>query len=147
VSNKNVITGAIPAHRSPIPAPRRTRIKDITPLYDRILVRQLDENEQSRGGLVIPLVARENKEWMRGEVAKVGGGRVSLEGKVAPLSVSVGDIVLFPRKAALPIPLGDEDDAPCWLLVREPDILGVITVEEVPVIEVVSHVDSSEVGL
>lgn len=147
MANKNVITGAIPAYRTPIPQPARTRIVDITPLYDRVLVRQLAENEQTRGGLVVPIVARENKDWMRGEVAKVGAGRVSLEGKVAPLSIQVGDIVLFPRKAALPIPLGDEDDAPCWLLIREPDILGIIQVEEVPLIEVVDHVDSSEVGL
>lgn len=151
MANKNVITGAIPNVRlvaaNGIETKPRTRIASVRPLYDRILVRQLDENSTTKGGLIVPSMAQENAQWSKGEVVEVGGGRVSAEGKTVPLQLKPGDIVLYPRKAGLPIPLGDEDGATPWVLIREPDILGTITIEEAPAIEVVTEVDSSEAGL
>jgi chaperonin GroES len=149
--NRNVSTGAIPNVRlvaaNGVETKPRTRIASVKPLYDRILVRQLDENSTTKGGLIVPTMAQENAAWAKGEVVEVGGGRVSAEGKTVPLQLKAGDIVLYPRKAGLAIPLGDEDGSVPWVLIREGDILGSITIEEVPLIDVVTEVDSSEAGL
>lgn len=149
--NRNVTTGAIPNIRlvgaNGVEARPRTRISSVHPMYDRVLVRQLDENSTTKGGLIVPAMAQESSAWCKGEVVEVGLGRVSAEGKTVPLQLKPGDIVLYPRKAGLAIPLGDEDGATPWVLIREGDILGTITVEEVPMVEVVDSVDSSEAGL
>ena len=98
----------------------------ITPLYDRILVRVLDESDRTKGGLYVPQVARDNTPFLRGEVVAVGDGRITQAGNVVPLSVKAGDIIVFFRAAngeQLVFPTGDED----LLVIREPHVCGILT--------------------
>jgi len=139
MSNKRIETGLVGDPSDIIdrlagPARTRTRIKTIVPLYDRLLVRPLDENGRTKGGLYVPEVAKQNKQWARGEVMAAGAGRVNMNGDVAPMLLKVGDLVLYPRAAGSAIPLGDEDDGAPFILIREPDVLGTIELEEVGVV-------------
>ncbi len=88
------------------------------PLFDRVVVRNCDDNGKTRGGLFIPEIAR--------GASPIGTGRVNAEGKVLPLAVKVGDAVWYDRKAGQVIPWGDDEDEEVILL-REPEILGVLT--------------------
>lgn len=96
------------------------------PLFDRVVVRNCDENGKTRGGLFIPEIARGASPVARGEVLAIGTGRVNAEGKVLPLAVKVGDAVWYDRKAGQVIPWGD-DDGEEVILLRELEILGVLT--------------------
>lgn len=92
-------------------------MKKIRPLYDRILVERVEEDERTPGGLVIPSSAKEKAQI--GKVIAVGSGRVNDEGKVFPLSVNVGDKVFFAKYAGTEA--GDNH-----LLIREEDVLGIV---------------------
>lgn len=107
----------------------------LEPIYDRILVEPLSEGRVSAGGIAIPDVAAASRPYAYGEVIAAGGGRVNLEGRVAPLAVKVGDVVMFPRRAGMRIPMLDDDgtvqrtdagDERELLLMREPDVLAVV---------------------
>jgi chaperonin GroES len=128
--HKSIITGlptvAAAEALARIPARPVTKVKEITPLYDRCLVRPLSEGGQTKSGLFVPEVAKKNAPYARGEVIAVGVGRVTFEGKQAPMLVKVGDLVLYDRKAGTFLPLGDEE----VVMLREPEILATITVEE-----------------
>jgi chaperonin GroES len=100
----------------------------IHPLYDRVVVKPTDDEGMTESGLFIPEVARQNKLLGRGEVQAVGTGRVTLEGKVCPLVVKPGDLVIYDRKAAMPIPWGETEA----VLLREPEIFGTVEQLEVP---------------
>jgi chaperonin GroES len=94
---------------------------NIRPLQDRILVKRVQEEERTKGGLFIPESAKEKPA--EGEVIAVGNGKVLEDGKVRPLDVKVGDRVLFSKYGGTEVKL----DGIEHLIMREDDILGVIS--------------------
>ncbi len=93
---------------------------NIRPLYDRIVVKRIEQQEQMQGGLYIPDSAKEKPQ--EGEVVAVGKGKRLEDGKVVPLDVQVGDRILFGKYSGSEIKLNGEEH----LIMREEDILGVI---------------------
>jgi chaperonin GroES len=93
---------------------------NIRPLHDRVVVKRMEEERTSAGGIVIPDSAAEKP--MKGEVIAVGNGKVNDAGEVRALDVKVGDQVLFGKYSGTEIKI-DGDDV---LIMREEDILGVI---------------------
>lgn len=98
----------------------------IKPLYDRCVVRVLAEGEKTKGGLIVPEVARHTSIVARGEVLAIGPGRpTALDARIlAPMHVKEGDVVVFPRKAGNATPWADEPDGSVVIL-DERDIMGV----------------------
>jgi chaperonin GroES len=92
----------------------------IRPLQDRILVKRIEEEETTAGGIIIPDTAKEKP--MEGKVIAVGRGKVSGDGKLMPLNVKKGDRILFSTYAGTEVKLGGEEH----LIMREEDVLGVI---------------------
>ena len=90
------------------------------PLHDRILVKRVEEENKTKGGIIIPDTAKEKPQ--RGKVIAVGKGKLNDEGKVVPLDVKKGDVILFGKYAGSEIKLDGEEH----LIMREDDILGVI---------------------
>jgi chaperonin GroES len=91
----------------------------IRPLQDRLIVKRIDEEETTKGGIIIPDSAKEKPQ--EGKVIAVGKGKVNEDGKVQPLDVKKGDRVLFSKYAGTEVNLdGDEH-----LIIREDDVLGV----------------------
>ena len=93
----------------------------IKPLQDRVLVKRLDENTKTAGGIIIPDTAKEKPS--EGIVEAVGPGMVTPEGKVIPMSVKVGDKVLFRKWSGTEIKVKGEDR----LIIKEPEILAIIS--------------------
>jgi len=92
----------------------------IRPLQDRILVKRIDEEDKTKGGIIIPDTAKEKP--MEGKVVAVGKGKLDDEGKVHPLDVKKGDRVLFSKYSGTEVNIeGDEH-----LIIREDDVLGVV---------------------
>ena len=92
----------------------------IRPLYDRIVVKRIEQQEQLQGGLYIPDSAKEKPQ--EGEVVAVGKGKRLEDGKVVPLDVQVSDRILFGKYSGSDIKLdGDE-----FLIMREDEVLGVL---------------------
>jgi chaperonin GroES len=92
----------------------------VRPLHDRILVKRIDEEAKTKGGLFIPDTAKEKP--MEGTVLAVGKGRIDEDGKVHPLDVQKGDRILFGKYSGSEIRVaGDEH-----LIVREDDVLAVL---------------------
>lgn len=96
----------------------------IKPLYDRVVVRRLDAETTTKGGIVIPDKSAEKST--QGEVLAVGSGALLENGNQRPLEVKVGDRVLFTQYAGSEIKL----DGETYLIVRESDILAVIDAVE-----------------
>jgi len=92
----------------------------IKPLHDRVIVKRIQEENLSSGGIIIPDSAKEKPA--QGEVIAVGDGKVTEDGKVLALNVKTGDRVLFSKYAGSEVKLGDEE----LLIMREDDILGII---------------------
>jgi chaperonin GroES len=92
----------------------------VKPLYDRVLVRRVEEKEQKRGGIIIPDTAKEKP--MEGKVIAVGSGRVEKDGKKTALEVKVGDRILFGKYAGTEIKIDDEEH----VILREDEILGIL---------------------
>ncbi len=92
----------------------------IRPLQDRVLVKRLEEEEKTSGGIIIPDTAKEKPQ--RGEIIAVGPGRKNEDGKVQPLDVKAGDKVLFSKYAGTEIKVEGEE----LLIMREDDIMAVI---------------------
>lgn len=93
----------------------------VRPLHDRVLVRRTEEQEKSKGGIIIPDTAKEKP--IQGQVIAVGQGRVTEDGKIRPLEVKKGDKILFGKYAGTEIKIdGDE-----FLMMREDDILGILS--------------------
>ena len=92
----------------------------VRPLHDRIIIERIDEGEQKIGGIIIPDTAKEKP--MQGKVLSVGKGRVEKDGKVTPLDVKAGDVVLFGKYAGQEIKIDGSD----YLIIREEEVLGVI---------------------
>jgi len=92
----------------------------IRPLQDRIIVKRIEGDEVSRGGIIIPDSAKEKPQ--EGKVIAVGKGKIGEDGKVQPLDVKKGDKVLFSKYAGTEVNIeGDEH-----LIIREDDVLGVL---------------------
>jgi chaperonin GroES len=92
----------------------------IRPLYDRIVVKRIEEKEQMQGGLYIPDTAKEKPQ--EGEVFAVGKGKRLEDGKVVPLDVQVGDRILFGKYSGSDIKIDGEE----YLIMREDEILGIL---------------------
>ena len=92
----------------------------IRPLHDRVLVRRLDDERTSPGGIVIPDTAAEKP--MQGEVVAVGNGKLQDNGELRPLDVKAGDKVLFGKYSGTEVKVDGEE----LLVMREDDIMGVI---------------------
>lgn len=92
----------------------------LRPLQDRILVKRVEEETKTAGGLIIPETAKEKPQ--RGEVVAAGNGKKTEDGKVLPLDVKVGDKVLFGKYSGTEVKVDGED----YLMMREDDILAVV---------------------
>ena len=92
----------------------------IRPLYDRIVVKRIEEQETVRGGIIIPDSAKEKPQ--EGEVIAVGNGKRLEDGKLVPLDVKVGDRILFGKYSGSDIKLDGEE----YMIMREDEILGVL---------------------
>ena len=92
----------------------------IRPLHDRVIVQRLEEEEKTKGGIIIPDSAKEKPQ--EGKVIAVGPGKVLENGTKTPLDVKVGDKILFGKYSGTEIKIEGEE----FLMMREEDILGVI---------------------
>jgi len=93
---------------------------NIRPLQDRILIKRLDEDEQVKGGIIIPDTAKEKPQ--EAEVVAVGPGKLDDDGKRAPMDVKVGDKVLVGKYSGSDIKIDGED----YVILREDEVLAVI---------------------
>ncbi len=93
---------------------------NIRPLHDRVLIRRLEDERKSAGGIVIPDTAAEKPQ--RGEVVAAGPGKVSEDGKLRPLDVKSGDKVLFGKYSGTEVKVDGQE----LLVMREDDIMAVI---------------------
>ncbi|MEE8189723.1 MAG: co-chaperone GroES [Kiloniellales bacterium] len=91
------------------------------PLHDRVVIRRIDQDEKTIGGIIIPDTAQEKP--MEGEILAVGSGVRGEDGKLQPLDVKEGDRVLFGKWSGTEVKIDGED----ILIVKESDIMGVIT--------------------
>jgi chaperonin GroES len=92
----------------------------IRPLQDRLILKRVEEEEKTKGGIIIPDSAKEKPQ--EGEVTAVGPGKVADDGKKIPMDVKEGDRVLFSKYAGTEIKIDGEEH----LIMREDDILGII---------------------
>ena len=93
---------------------------NIRPLHDRVIIKRMEEERMSAGGIVIPDSATEKP--VRGEVIAVGHGKRNDKGDLIPLDVKVGDKVLFGKYSGSEVKVGNEE----LLVMREEDIMGVV---------------------
>jgi len=96
----------------------------IRPLGDRILVKQNEAKEKSKGGIIIPETAQEKP--VEGKVIAVGNGRILNDGNRYPVGVKKGDVVLFNRYSGTKVSSAQFDLSDDLILIREEDVLGVI---------------------
>ena len=92
----------------------------VKPLYDRLIVKRIEEKEVKTGGIIIPDTAKEKP--MEGKVVAVGTGRVEKDGKTIPMQVKVGDRILFGKYAGTEIKIKEKEH----IILREDEVLGVI---------------------
>ncbi|HEX9157867.1 MAG TPA: co-chaperone GroES [Syntrophales bacterium] len=92
----------------------------IRPLYDRIIVRRIAEEEKTKGGIIIPDTAKDKPT--EGEVVAAGKGRLTEDGKVIPMDVKKGDRILFSKYGGNEVKI----DGVEYLIMREEDVLGII---------------------
>ena len=90
------------------------------PLHDRVIVKRVEEEDKTSGGIIIPDAAKEKPQ--QGKVIAVGKGKILENGKVSPLAVKKGDRILFGKYAGTDIKIDDEEH----LIMREDDILAII---------------------
>ncbi|MBF0625424.1 MAG: co-chaperone GroES [Magnetococcales bacterium] len=90
------------------------------PLYDRVVVKRLEQNPKTTGGIIIPDTAKEKP--IQGEVLAVGKGSINENGEVRPMDVKVGDRVLFAKYSGTEVKIDGEE----LLIMRETDIMGVL---------------------
>ena len=92
----------------------------IRPLQDRVIVKRIEEEEKSKGGIIIPDTAKEKPQ--EGKVIAVGKGKMLEDGKLNPLDVRVGQRILFGKYSGNEIKLEGEE----YLLMREDEVLGIL---------------------
>ncbi len=90
------------------------------PLHDRVVVRRLDSEEKTKGGIIIPDTAKEKPQ--EGEIVAVGAGARDESGKIVPLDVKTGDRVLFGKWSGTEVKIDGQD----LLIMKESDIMGII---------------------
>ncbi|MBF0139368.1 MAG: co-chaperone GroES [Magnetococcales bacterium] len=90
------------------------------PLHDRLLVKRVEEERKTSGGIIIPDTATEKP--IQGEVIAAGTGAIDNDGKVRPMDVKVGDRVLFGKYGGSEVKIDGED----YLILRESDVLGIV---------------------
>ena len=90
------------------------------PLHDRVVVRRIDAEEKTKGGIIIPDTAKEKPQ--EGEIIAVGSGARDEAGKLVPLDVKAGDRILFGKWSGTEVKLNGED----LLIMKESDIMGII---------------------
>ena len=93
---------------------------NVRPLHDRIIVLRIDEGEQKIGGLIIPDTAKEKPQ--QGKVIAAGKGKIKDDGKVVPMDVKKGDLILFGKYGGQEIKLDGQE----YLIMREEEVLAVI---------------------
>ena len=93
---------------------------NFVPLRDRILVRRVEEEETTRGGLIIPDTAKDKPQ--EGEVLSIGKGKITEDGKVLPLDLKPGNRILFGKYSGTDIVLEGEE----YLIMREDEVLGIL---------------------
>ena len=91
----------------------------IRPLQDRIVVKRLEGESKTKGGIIIPDTAKEKP--IEGKVVAVGSGKVTKDGKVRPVDVKVGDVVLFGKYSGTEVKIDGEEH----VLIREDDVLAI----------------------
>ena len=91
------------------------------PLHDRVLVRRVESDQKTAGGIIIPDTAQEKP--MEGEVLETGSGARDEVGKLVPLDVKKGDKILFGKWSGTEVKMNGED----YLVMKESDIMGIIT--------------------
>lgn len=96
---------------------------NIRPLHDRLIVKRFEEEERTKGGIIIPDNAKEKPQ--QGEVIAVGSGKVVEDGKKVPLEVKKGDRVLFGKYSGTEIKI----DGIEYLMMREEEILGIVEIK------------------
>ena len=92
----------------------------IRPLYDRVVIRRKEENRTTPGGIVIPDTAKDKP--ILGEIIAIGSGKLLENNQARPLSVKVGDQVLFGKYSGTEVKLGEEE----VVIMREDDLMGVV---------------------
>ncbi|MDR3126607.1 MAG: co-chaperone GroES [Rickettsiales bacterium] len=92
----------------------------VKPLFNNILVKRLDEESKTKGGIIIPDTAKEKPS--RGKVISIGDGAVGEDGKKQPMTVKAGDTVLFTKWGGTEVKLDGED----YVIMKETDVLGTI---------------------
>jgi chaperonin GroES len=90
------------------------------PLHDRVLVRRIEQQEKTAGGIIIPDTAKEKPQ--EGEVIAAGAGAKTEDGKITPLDVKAGDRILFGKWSGTEVRIDGED----LLIMKESDILGIV---------------------
>ena len=90
------------------------------PLHDRVVVRRLESEEKTAGGIIIPDTAKEKP--MEGKVIAVGAGARDEQGKVQPLDVKAGDSILFGKWSGTEVKIDGQD----YLIMKETDVMGII---------------------
>ncbi len=90
------------------------------PLHDRVLVRRIEAEEKTRGGIIIPDTAKEKPQ--EGEVVSVGAGTINDKGEIRPLDVKAGDRILFGKWSGTEVKLDGEE----LLIMKESDIMGIL---------------------
>lgn len=93
---------------------------NVRPLRDRLIVKRLEEDEKTAGGLFIPDSAKEKPQ--QGRVIAVGKGKINDDGTVVPMAVNAGDTILFGKYAGTEIKLEGDD----FIIMREDDVLGIV---------------------
>ena len=91
------------------------------PLHDRVVVKRIDTDEKSSGGIIIPDTAKEKPS--EGQVRAVGQGEIAEDGKPKPMNVKKGDKILFGKWSGTEVKMNGED----YLIMKESDIMGIIT--------------------
>ena len=89
------------------------------PLHDRVLIKVLESEEKTSGGIIIPDTAKEKPQ--EGEVVAVGPGATNEAGKLAPMDVKVGDVVLFGKWSGTEVKIDDKE----YSIMKESDIMGI----------------------
>jgi len=94
----------------------------LKPLHDRVLVKPLEKEEVTKGGIVLPDTAKEKPQ--KGEVIAVGPGKMDDDGETIPMSVKPGDLVIYAKYAGTEIEIEGEEKK--WLILKETDILAIV---------------------
>ncbi len=92
----------------------------IKPLADRVIVKPKEAEEKTKSGIILPDIAKEKP--IEGTIVAVGGGKVTDDGKVIPLTVKVGDTVLYGKYSGTEVKIDEEE----YLIMRESDIFGIV---------------------